>query len=81
MSEKPRKITIAYCAECGYGQPALDLTSALMKAFGPALPTVELLAWPDVFDVVVAGELVHSMARDGGFPTDQAMIDAVRARL
>lgn len=81
MSDKPRRITIAYCAECGYGQPALDLTRALMKTLGPKLPPVELLAIPDVFEVVVMGDLVHSMERDGGFPTDESMVEAVRERM
>ena len=31
--------------------------------------------------VVVDGELVHSMYRDGGFPASETIVEAVRARL
>ena len=76
------KVTITYCAECGYEPQTLALTSALMHAFVYELASIELIPWQDgAFDVVVDGELVHSMYRDGGFPTDEAIISAVRARL
>lgn len=40
-----------------------------------------LAAESGTFDVVVDGELIHSMYRDGGFPASATIIDAVRARL
>jgi selenoprotein W-related protein len=82
MAAKPLKVTIAYCAECGYEPQTLQLAGALMKTFGHRLSAIELLPWQDgAFDVVVGGEMVHSMMRDGGFPEDKAIIDAVRAKL
>lgn len=82
MAGKPVKVTITYCAECGYEPQTLALTGALMNAFAHGLSSIELIPWFEgAFDVSVNGELVHSMYRDGGFPEHQAVIDAVRARL
>jgi selT/selW/selH-like putative selenoprotein len=76
------KVSITYCAECGYEPQTLALTSALMHAFGHELSTIEIIPWQDgAFDVVVNGDLVHSMYRDGGFPEDETVIAAVRERL
>jgi selT/selW/selH-like putative selenoprotein len=81
-AKQPIKVSITYCASCGYEPQTLKLTSALMHAFVYELASIELIPWQDgAFDVVVDGELVHSMYRDGGFPTDEAIISAVRARL
>jgi selenoprotein W-related protein len=33
------------------------------------------------FDVVINGDLVHSMYREGGFPENETIIQAVRERL
>jgi len=76
------KVKITYCAESGYEQQTLDLAKALMLEFGSRLSAIELIPWEGgTFDVSVDGELVHSMARDGGFPHDDHLKDAVRARL
>lgn len=76
------KVSITYCAECGYQPQTLALTSALMDAFLHEVTTIELLPWRDgAFEVVVNGELIHSMYRDGGFPENETMIRAVRERL
>jgi selT/selW/selH-like putative selenoprotein len=81
-ANQPIKVSITYCASCGYEPQTLELTSALMHAFVYELASIELIPWQDgAFDVVVDGELVHSMYRDGGFPTSATIIDAVRARL
>ena len=83
MSEqKPVKVTITYCAECGYEPQTLSLTEALMKAFTHELGSIELVPWYEgSFDVAVDGELVHGMYRDGGFPENEKIIKAVRQRL
>ena len=82
MAKKPVKVTITYCAECGYEPQTLDLTNALMRQFAHDLSSIELIPWyQGSFDVSVGGELVHSMYRDGGFPEHQTVIDAVRAQL
>jgi selenoprotein W-related protein len=74
------KVTITYCAECGYEPPTLALAGALMNAFTHDLSSIELIPWYEgSFDVSVAGKLIHSMYRDGGFPEHQRVIDAVRA--
>jgi len=76
------KVTITYCAECGYEPQTLALTEALMKAFTHGLSSIELVPWYEgSFDVAVNGQLVHGMYRDGGFPTNEKIIDAVKAEL
>lgn len=81
-TEKPVKVSITYCAECGYEPQTLGLASALMIEFREQLASIDLIPWQDgMFDVVVDGELVHSMARDGGFPENDAIVNAVRQRL
>ena len=82
MAKKPVKVTITYCAECGYEPQTLDLTNVLMRTFAHDLSSIELIPWyQGSFDVSVGGELVHSMYRDGGFPEHQTILDAVRAKL
>jgi selT/selW/selH-like putative selenoprotein len=81
-SGKQVKVSITYCAVCGYEPQTLGLTSALMTEFIYDLSAIELIPWQDgAFDVVVDGELVHSMYRDGGFPENAAIINAVREKL
>ena len=76
------KVKITYCADCGYEPQTLDLAKALMLEFGAQLSSIELIPWDGgTFDVSVDGELLHSMARDGGFPQHHAITDSVRARL
>jgi selenoprotein W-related protein len=79
---KPVKVTITYCAVCGYEPQTLALADALMRTFIYDLSVIELIPWQDgTFDVSIDGELVHSMARDGGFPDPAQIISAVRERL
>jgi len=81
-STKPVKVTITYCAECGYEPQTLSLTDALMRAFTHQLQSIELVPWYEgSFDVAVNGNLVHSMYRDGGFPENETIVAAVRAEL
>ncbi|MEZ4661334.1 MAG: SelT/SelW/SelH family protein [Caldilineaceae bacterium] len=76
------KVSITYCAACGYEPQTLELAGDLMRTFIYELATIELIPWQDgAFDVAVNGDLVHSMYRDGGFPESQTIIDAVKARL
>jgi selenoprotein W-related protein len=76
------KVTITYCAECGYEPQTLALADALMKAFTHQLTSIELVPWYEgSFDVAVNGQLVHSMYRDGGFPDHSTVIEAVKAQL
>lgn len=79
---QPVKVSIVYCASCGYEPQTLALASALMQTFVYDLASIELIPWQDgAFDVAVNGDLVHSMYRDGGFPANDTIIDAVRTRL
>jgi selT/selW/selH-like putative selenoprotein len=81
-ANQPIKVSITYCASCGYEPQTLELTAALMHTFVYELASIELIPWQDgAFDVVVDGELVHSMYRDGGFPANETIISAVRERL
>jgi selenoprotein W-related protein len=75
-------VRIAYCAECGYEEQALAVTRELVMGLGSAISSVTLIPWMDgTFDVSVDGQLVHSMARDGGFPEAGAVSTAIRERL
>jgi selenoprotein W-related protein len=81
-AKRPIKVSITYCASCGYEPQTLALASALMQAFLYDLASIELIPWEDgAFDVLVDGDLVHSMYRDGGFPEHETIIRAVRERL
>lgn len=80
-SNQPLKVSITYCASCGYEPQTLALVKALMYEFVYDIAAIELIPWQDgAFDVVVGGDLVHSMYRDGGFPEHETIIQAVRAR-
>ncbi len=82
MATRPVKVTITYCAECGYEPQTLALAGALMREFLYDLSSIELIPWHEgSFDVSVGGELVHSMFREGGFPEHETIIQAVRERL
>jgi len=78
----PPRVKITYCAECGYEGQTLELARALMLEFGSRLSAIELIPWDSgTFDVSVAGQLVHSMRREGGFPDYDEIKKAVRAHL
>lgn len=79
MAKRPIKVSISYCAECGYEPQTIALAQALMVQFRHELSEIELIPWEDgAFDVVVDGELVHSMFREGGFPEHSLVIEAVK---
>jgi selenoprotein W-related protein len=76
------KVTITYCAECGYEPQTLALAESLMKTFAHQLTSIELVPWYEgSFDVAVNGKLVHSMYREGGFPDPSTIVNAVKTQL
>jgi selenoprotein W-related protein len=82
MAQRPVKLTIAYCSECGYEPQTLALAGALMIEFGHGLSVIELVPWFDgSFEVSVNGQTVHSMMREGGFPEHATIVQAVREQL
>lgn len=82
MTGLPVKVTISYCAECGYEEHTVALARALMIRFQHRLSSIEIFpADSGAFDVRVGGDLVHSMYRDGGFPDCATIARAVEAKL
>jgi selenoprotein W-related protein len=82
VPKRPIKVAITYCAECGYEPQTLDLAGALMRKFAHELASIEIIPWYEgSFEVSVDGELVHSMYRDGGFPENETIFDAVTKHL
>lgn len=83
MPEAPLvKVTIIYCAECGYEPQTLALADALMRRFQHNLSSIEIIPWYEgAFDVKVGSRLVHSMYRDGGFPETADVIRAVEEEM
>ncbi len=78
----PVKVTITYCAACGYEPQTIELVQALMLRSRFDLSSIEIIVGEEgAFEVTVGGELVHSMYRDGGFPEPDTIVQAVKAHL
>ena len=75
------KVEIRYCADCGYGHEALSLASVLMEKCDTDLAEIKIVPWMDgAYDVIINGETIHSMYRDGGFPNPATIVETVREK-
>lgn len=82
MASEPVKVSIMYCAECGYESQTIALTEALMRRFMYDLSSIEIVPGLEgSFEVKVGNDLVHSMYRDGGFPEHDDIFKALEAKL
>jgi selenoprotein W-related protein len=79
MAPKRVKVSVTFCSECGYEPQTLELVKGLLYAVADRISSIELIPWHDgTFEVSVGGTLVHSMAREGGFPMTETIIQAVK---
>ena len=79
MAPKRVKVSVTFCSECGYEPQTLELVKGLLYAVADRISSIELIPWHDgTFEVSVGGTLVHSMAREGGFPENETIIQAVK---
>ena len=54
MAKQPVKVTITYCAECGYEPQTLGLAQDLMREFQTNISSIEIIPWfQGSFDVRV----------------------------
>ena len=82
MASEPVKVSIMYCAECGYEPQTIALAEVLMKRFMHDLSSIEIVPGLEgSFEVKVGDDLVHSMYREGGFPEHRDIIRAVEEKL
>lgn len=78
MVSRGVEIEIEYCDECGYLEPALRLTQALLQTHAHYIAGVKLVPSGDgAFEVTIDGELVHSAIETARFPR----ADEIRAAL
>ena len=78
MVSRGVEIEIEYCDECGYLEPALRLTQALLQTHAHYIAGVKLVPSGDgAFEVTIDGELVHSAIETARFPK----ADEIRAAL
>ena len=76
------QIGIRYCAMCGYTAQAISLSDRLLSTYLRKISGLTLT--PDsggCFEVTADGDLLHSKLATDDFPDEQAVVDAVGARL
>lgn len=76
------KVSIRYCAMCGYEPQVLELTRLLLSGFKRRVTDLTLI--PDsggTFEVSMGGDLVYSKLATDEFPDNAAMLDEFTRRL
>ena len=67
-------IEVEYCDECGYLEPALRLTRALLQSHAHVIAGIRLVpSGGGAFEITMDGELVHSALETASFPKADAI--------
>ena len=75
-------VTIRFCVPCRYQFKAIQDADAILREFGQRLTSLSLETGDHgVYDVLVDGDLVFSLAEAERFPEGSDLVDRIRTRL
>jgi len=82
QSPPPARVEIEYCTRCRFLLRAAWLAQELLSAFEDDLDEVALIPGRGgIFEVRLAGDVLHSRRASGAFPEAKMLKRAVRARV